>query len=102
MNYRQLHKESVRENRPAMYRDFKRSGELRAHLDDIASEARDMHARIVRQMAESNPYNPADWDASREAWEGALERTARELVLHDLILVPDEETERAMREGYED
>lgn len=100
--YRQLHEEQLRENRPDFYRDLKRSGELKAYLDDSAQEARDMHALVVKQMEKDHPYDPAKWDNSREAWQGALERTARELVLSDLILVPDEETEKAMRDGYTD
>ena len=43
-----------------------------------------------------------EWKNSREAWEGWLHRTAEELVLHDLVLVPDEDTLKAMRDGYTD
>lgn len=100
--YRQLHEDQLRENRPAMYRELKRSGELKAYLDDIAGEASEQHALIVRQLANRHPFNPAEWDANRGAWEGWLERTAREFVLNDLVLVPDAETERAQRDGYVD
>ena len=97
--YRQLHEEQLRQNRPDVYRDLQRTGDLKAHLDETADSARRMRATIVRQMAERNPYNPEEWRGSREAWQGWLERTADELVLHDLVLVPDEETERAERQG---
>lgn len=98
--YRALHEQQLRENRPAMYADLKRSGELPGYLDDIAQEAREMYTLVLKQLAEKSPYAPTDWDNDRAAWEGWLERTARELVLHDLVMVPDEETERAMRDGY--
>lgn len=101
-NYRSLHEQSLRESRPDFYRALKRSGELTAHLDDVAREAREMHALVVKQMAERHPYDPAEWKNSRSAWEGWLQRTAQELVLHDLVLVPDQETLNAMRDGYTD
>ena len=102
-SYRHLHEEQVRQNRPDLYCDLKRSGDLQAHLDEIAESARQMQATIVRQMAERHPYDPAEWKGSREAWVGWIERTAEELVLHDIVLMPDAETEKAMRDsGYAD
>ena len=44
---------------------------------------------MVQQLAEQNPYNPVEWKKGREAWEGWLGRTARELVLDDRVLVPE-------------
>jgi hypothetical protein len=101
-NYRRVHEESLRENQPRLYRELKRSGELKAHLDEIVRSAREMHALIVKQIAERHPYNPAEWKKGRRAWEAWLERTANELVLHDRVLVPDAETEMTMRDGYLD
>jgi len=102
LTYRQLHEEQLRQNRPGMYRDLRRHGELKEYLDGIAQEACEMHARVVRQLAERHPYDPTAWHRGQEAWEAWLNRTARDLVLHDLILVPDQDTERAMRDGYTD
>lgn len=101
-NYRQLHQDSLKANKPDLYRDLSRSGELEAHLDEVAESANSLYTTIVRQLAEKNPYNPVEWENSRAAWEGWLERTAQELVLSDRVLVPDAETEAAMRDGYLD
>ena len=65
--YRQLHEEQLRQNRPGMYRDLRRHGELKEYLDRIAQEAREMHARVVRQLAERHPYDPTEWQGRREA-----------------------------------
>ena len=101
-NYRQLHEDSLKTNRPAVYEELRRSGELPQYLDGVRDDANRLYQRLLKQLAEKNPYHPADWKNSREAWEGALERSAQEFVLHDRILVPDPETERAMRDGYTD
>ncbi len=101
-NYRQLHEQSLAQNRPDMYAALKRSGDLDSYLDDVQQEAKELHTTIKNQLAERNPYDAAAWQNSQSAWEGWLERTAQEFVLHDLVLVPDAETERAMRAGYLD
>ena len=101
-SFGQLHEEQLRQNRPDMYRELKRSGELESYLDAFHAEAREMHALLVKQLAERHPYTPEEWKNNREAWEGWLERTAREFVLHDLVLVPDPETAKAVRNGYTD
>jgi hypothetical protein len=97
--YRQLHEEQLRQNRPAMYRELDQSGQLRAYLDEMAKSAHSLRERLIRQMQTRNPYNPVEWSNSRSAWEGWIDRTVNEFVLQDRVLVADEETERAMREG---
>lgn len=102
-SYRALYEESLAENRPEDYRALKASGELKALLDSVAQTARDSHRQIVKNLAERHPYNPVEWaPQGRGAWEGWLERTAEELVLHDLILVQSPEDARADLEGYTD
>ena len=51
-----------------------------------------------------DPYrrSAGEWKNSLGAWEGWLDRTAEELVLNDLVLVRDLETEGAMRDGNTD
>ena len=101
-NYRQLHEESLAENRPEYYRQLKRSGQLQSHLNVVKRQAKELHQNVRNALAKKHPYNPVEWKNSRSAWEGWLDRSAEEVVLHDLVLVPDLETERAMRDGYTD
>ena len=98
--YGQLHREQLQQSRPEMYRELQRSGQLAKYLQDLDRSAEEMKARLVRQLKEKQPYNPVEWNNSREAWEGGLDRTAEELVLNDRVLVPDAETQAAMRDGY--
>ena len=98
-DYRQIHEDSLRENQPETYRELKKSGQLKAHLDAVGKRAKAQHEQNVKHLAERNPYHPVEWANNRGAWEGWLERTAEELVLADL-LVPDAETQAAMRDGY--
>ena len=97
-----MHEEQLRQNRPDLYRDLKRRGALEDHLKSVQRDAQSLYERVLADLKGQHPYNPVDWKNSREAWEGALERSAQEFVLHDRVLVPDEETEKAMRHGYTD
>lgn len=101
-DYRQLHEDSLRQNRPEMYAELKKKGQLRAHLNTVQQQANELHDRLRKDLAAKQPYNPVDWKNSREAWEGWLDRTAQEIVLHDRVLVKDAETQAAMRDGYTD
>jgi hypothetical protein len=72
-----------------MYRELQKSGELGRYLRNVDQSADRMNALLLKQLAESQPYNPVEWNNSREAWEGWLERIADELVLEDRVLVPE-------------
>jgi hypothetical protein len=99
-NYRQLHEDSLAQNRPDLHRELKKSGKLKAHLDAVSQDAESLFQRVLADLKQSQPYNPLDWQNDQAAWEGALERSAREFVLSDRVLVPDRETERAQTQGY--
>ena len=100
--YAQLHRESLQENRPEYYRELKQRGELQSHLKVVERQANELHDQVVKNLKQKQPYNPVEWKNRREAWEGWLDRTADEVVLNDLVLVPDQETLAAMRDGYTD
>ena len=99
--YGQLHGEQLQLSQPATYRDFQQSGELAEHLHAIDQQANQMKERLLQQLEKSQPYHPKEW-RSRETWLGGLDRIAEDLVLNDLVLVPDQETQEAMWDGYRD
>ncbi len=86
--YGQLHREQLQRSRPEMYRELQKIGELGRYLRNVDQSADLMKELLLKQLAESQPYNPLDWKNSREAWEGSLERIADELVLEDRVYVP--------------
>jgi hypothetical protein len=47
-----------------------------------------MRRRIEGQLRQSNPYNAEEWNEVQEAWEGWIERTADEIVLHEIVIMP--------------
>lgn len=57
-NYRQLHEESLAQNRAQMYAALKRSGELQSYPDGVQEDAKRRHEMIKNQLAEGHPYNP--------------------------------------------
>lgn len=92
-NWKELHKKSLRENQPRTFRTLSRSGALSQHLQEVHQEAEEMWMLLTGQLREKNPT----WTPDQ------IERTATEVVLHELILVRDEETMRAeLAGGYTD
>jgi hypothetical protein len=61
-----------------------------------------MYDGILEGLQEANPFRPEQWKGGREAWLAALKRSTRELVMHDLVLAPDDETDKALRDRYVD
>ncbi len=100
--YGQLHRKQLQQSRPEMYRELQKSGELGRYLRNVDQSADRMKELLLKQLAEKQPYNPVKWENNRELWEASLERIADELVLEDRVLVPDAETQAAMRNGYVD
>ena len=100
-SYGPIHHESLKQSRPDIYRELERSGHRFGYFKNAARDAEGLHARIIAQLAEAHPFR-AEKFGSEEEWRGWLEQVTRELVLNDRILVPDEEYERALRDGYLD
>lgn len=61
-----------------------------------------MDANDTLRSRRPHRRSTGEWKNSRGAREGWLYRTAEKLVLNDLVLVRDLETEGAMRDGYTD
>jgi len=101
VNYRQLHEESLKQNRPEWYQQLQSAGNLQRHLDAVSQEAKELHQRLVSQLQAKQPYNPVEFPA-RETWEKYLNQVAREIVLYEVVLVKDQESEDAEQNGYRD
>lgn len=91
--YGQLHREQLQQSRPEWYRELQKTGELGRYLRNVDQSSDRMKELLLKQLAESQPYNPVEWNNSREAWEGSLERIADELVLEDRVFVPEPDGE---------
>jgi len=96
--YGQLHQEQLQRSQPEVYRELQREGKLAKYLQDLDRSAEEMKARLLKQLAEKQPYNQAKWE-SRELWEASLERIADELVLEDRVLVPSPDPEEQTTES---
>lgn len=100
-SYGPIHHESLKQSRSDVYRELERGGQRFAYFKSAAKDAEALHTTIVEQMAKAHPFSAAEF-GTEERWRRWLEQVTRELVLNDRILVPDEEYERAQRDGYLD
>jgi len=80
-HYGNLHLESVVRSRPDLAKSLGRE-RLRQQCRDVNAQAESRYKLMRKQ--------------------GASHEQAEEVVLNELVLVPDLETERAMRDGYTD
>jgi len=95
--YAERAREHLRRHCPKLYRGLQAKGELEAYLSDLGREAEEMEIELERQYLERNPP-PEDYPKRVNHLMHA-HRIAEEITLHELILIPDEETERAIRRG---
>ncbi len=64
-NHRKLHEQSLKANRPDLYRHLKASGQLEQHLDEVAQSAQTLRQRVryplkrsqFRQILQAVPVN---------------------------------------------
>ena len=87
----------MRKYQPEMYRKLEEEGGLERYAQELGTEAATRQEVIEAQYLEKNPA-PQDKSerAQHLAW-AAL--SAQEIVLQEMILLPDEETARAIRQG---
>lgn len=95
-DWRALHLESLQQNRPDLYRQLQASGSLVAHLNEIADQADSMYANLLTQQRSHPQESPGSFLANL-----SHHQSAEEIVMREIVLVPDLETERAERDGYE-
>ena len=97
----QQYQANLQRSRPDVYQELQQSGRLEEHLQQVDQQASEMFNGLMKKLQDQNPY-PQKY-ARRAARIAQDERVAREMVLNDLVLVPDKETQEAMsRGGYTD
>jgi len=99
--YRQLHEESLQENRPDLYASLARSNQLSDHLKNVSHAAALDHASHLDYLRKHDPYQKSR-HGSRRQYENGLEQRARELVLNDRVLVPTKEDQRWLESEGQD
>ncbi len=87
-----IHRRSLQENQPATLKELAAEGTLDEHIRAIGRDAQRMFETIVRGLEKANPT----WTQDQR------ERCAAESVMADLVLVKDQETLNADRDGYLD
>jgi len=96
-----LHEESLRENQPETYRRLQASGELDDYLGERDQEFAQMWIQVQSQVNQEYPLPKGLTYEERLGRMESRAAIAREL-MYEEVLVPDPETERAMRDGYTD
>lgn len=87
----------MRKHQPDMYRKLKSEGGLESYAHQLGTEAAMQQEVIEAQYLEKNPAPPNGSERNQHLAWAAL--SAQELVLQEMILLPDEETARAIRQG---
>ena len=97
--YGKLHQQQLREHQPEQYAALQASGELPAYLARVDQQAQGSLERLLTEMLANDP--PPKSFLAKAGHIESLRRSAEEIVLHDLILVPDPETLQARQTGYQ-
>ncbi len=95
--YAEMRKRSLQRNRPDLFRELSKAGELQSHLQETGEQASAMEANLFHQLDKKNPL-PEDY-LERVKELGRRYRQVLEVVMHDLIHEPDLMTANAMSQG---
>lgn len=99
--YGPLHHESLKQGRSDVIRELERRGERFRYFRDLSKSCNEMHSHLVASLSKNHPFSEREFGTIEE-WRLWLDQVARELVLEDRVLMPDQETEEARRNGYLD
>jgi hypothetical protein len=94
--YASLVRENLLNNRPRMARELKAAGTFEQHCSEKGRQAAESAKRMVAQMLEQMDPPKTPEQALQD--QGYAKLTVDEIILSQLLL-PDEATERAMRNG---
>ncbi len=95
--YAQMRQRSLQRNRPDLYREFQRAGNLQSYLKEIGEQASEMEDLLFLQLEQKKPL-PEDY-LERVKELGRRQRQVLEVVMNDLIHEPDAMTAKAMSQG---
>ena len=87
----------MRKYQPQMYRKLEEEGRLEQYAQEFGSEAATRQQTIESQYLQKNPAPQDRLERAQHLGWAAL--SAQEIVLQETILLPDEETARATRQG---
>ena len=95
--FAKAHLKSLAENQPGRYRSLMSSPDRQEYLKNVGEQAESLYDRLMEPaMQESNHVKGSMEKVARLE---AARLQAESEVMRSLVLVPDEETERAYREG---
>ncbi len=85
---------------PEVRRELKQSGQLMNYLMNVQGDTLSALENVRGQLRKRRPPPKKGSDPLQLVqYESWLKRTSEELVLQEFVLLPDEETAKAMREG---
>ena len=87
-NQGNLHREYLRQYRPALYSTLVLSGELHTYLADLNEQATERCSLIIEQMAEAEGVDEALKASDQMLWVQAMNSIrsrAEEIIKHELI-----------------
>ena len=90
----------LEEHLPQVRRELKKSGQLQSYLLNVQQSTLSALESVRNQLRKQRPPPKKGSDPLQLVqYESWLMRTSEELVLPEYVLLPDEETAKAMREG---
>ncbi len=90
----------LEEHLPQVRRELKKAGQLQSYLLNVQNDTLSALESVRNQLREQRPPPKKGSDPLQLVqYESWLKRTSEELVLQEFVLLPDEETAKAMREG---
>ena len=78
----------LKEHRPVLYNTILLSGKLFPHLAEVDQQAKELHDRLIKQMAAQAGINEQLKEQDQMAWVqqmNAIDAQVREIINHDLI-----------------
>ena len=95
--YQNRARDHLRKHRPKMFRDLASKGQLVPYLKSLGKDAEKLEQEMERQYLERNPP-PEEYKANLNHLAQAR-LAAQEIVMSEVILLPNEQSQNAIRRG---